>query len=135
MRNTSRTFWESAMLALWYALASLPALPAVWDGTENAARDALHNAACACVSCSDADACCCAPSGDAEDQEGPAWSPIDCSLMAGWLLAKQVPAVTHDPIGLGVAVSVDARRDCGIQTLEVREVGVPEPPPRIVQTT
>lgn len=131
MRNAFRSSWLSLLLALWYALVAMPALPAMWSGSAETAQNAGHNAACACASCAGGDACCCAPPAkDDVDREGPAWSSVDCSLAAGWLLAKQAPALVAGSGAPETLAFLCMTRDCGFQSLEVREIGVPEPPPR-----
>ncbi|RNC80319.1 MAG: hypothetical protein ED559_00435 [Phycisphaera sp.] len=132
MRRGGRSFWLSLLLALWYALAALPALPVNWAGGDQ--NDVGHNPACKCVSCAGGDACCCVPVEEEEDDEsdGPNWASVDCSVFAGWLLAKKAPAVVAELGQLGGFRCHGASPGIGYTSLEGREIGVPEPPPRLI---
>jgi len=140
MRHTARTTWFTALLALWYALVAMPALPVFWASGGEAGP--THSDYCACVSCSDEDVCCCEPPVSGDDQsdepesesqpDGPAWKPIDCSLSAGWFDGVKAPVV------LGFEARADTQvRFCAVPVFVARRnvfaaLSVSPPPPRPV---
>lgn len=131
-------------MAVWYALVAMPVLPTLQFGTSGSAMDPSCATACACVSCSGGDACCCAPdvgggSHDAvvhtapdQNDDCPSWRPVDCAPKAAWMSGLKAPTIAPS-VGVISETSTPTAHIAVIdeQAMPAEPIGVPVPPPRI----